>query len=219
MNMKKTVLLAEELPFLAEGMRFALSKKYKVIVEDNIDSIPLALKKNKVPVLLLCVLLTKGDYPVFVKDIQFQFPGLRVILICVDSQRANISKCLRSPASGVLKINAGPEELLLAIKTVLKGEKYVSPELTAVMKNKSPHDNKAKKKLIRDCIDSLTSREQQVLMLIAQGMTNREIADHLFVSLHTVKYYRKNLHLKLGVTNSASLLMHALSKESISSIQ
>jgi DNA-binding NarL/FixJ family response regulator len=106
-------------------------------------------------------------------------------------------------ASGYVLKNATREELIEAINVVVKGKTYLSFEVSQTMKNK-PAD---------DII--LTRREQEVLKLIADGMTNSEIAQNLFISTTTVDTHRKNLLEKFGAKNTASLIRMAMQMQII----
>ena len=110
-------------------------------------------------------------------------------------------------ASGYLAKDDVGDELLTAIKTIRKGKEYDSPSLM----------NSLAKRKIREMgrpgspsIEILTKREIQILRLIAGGMANKAIASKLKISIYTVKNHRANLIEKLGLSNTASLVKHAL---------
>ena len=94
-----------------------------------------------------------------------------------------------------------PEEILEGIRNVYAGERYFSEEANAVM-----NARKENRKLF------LTLRETELLSLIVEGYTNKEIADKLFLGVETVNSYRKNLLLKLGVKNTAAMVKLAITE-------
>ena len=101
----------------------------------------------------------------------------------------------KSVASGYVLKNATREEIIEAIKVVVSGEKYLSMEAASTMReNKNAN------------IPVITRREKEVLQLIAEGMTNNEIAEKLFISSTTVDTHRKNLLSKFDTRNTASLI-------------
>jgi DNA-binding NarL/FixJ family response regulator len=111
-------------------------------------------------------------------------------------ERSYISQMIQNGASGYLVKSASREEIEEAILTAHEGKLYLSLDV-----NMQPGE---KEKL--DKIPVLSSREKEVLQLIADGMTNPQIAAKLFISLHTVDSHRKNLLTKFAVNNTASLI-------------
>ena len=102
------------------------------------------------------------------------------------------------------------EELLEAMRTIVKGDKYFSPEVKRVYTDAMFESKKTAEV-------SLTEREKEVLKLIAEENTTQEIADKLFLSKHTIESYRKNLISKLDVRNLAGLTKYAIKKGYVSS--
>lgn len=137
----------------------------------------------------LCILLKK------------QFHRLKMLGLSTFKERSYISRMIEAGASGYLLKNASREELEDAVVAVHKGRTYFSLEVAstlAVAQQASPS------------IPILTAREKEVLNLIAEGLTNQEIADKLFISVLTVDSHRKNLLAKFGVKNTASMINTAL---------
>ena len=114
-----------------------------------------------------------------------------------------IDKLIRNNVDGYVPKNAEKDELLTAIRSIIKGEKYFSSEIKKAYTD-AMFDNKKVEEI------NLTDREKEVLKLIAEEYTTQEIADELFLSKHTIESYRKNLISKLNVKNLAGLTKHAL---------
>ncbi|MBC8768541.1 response regulator transcription factor [Arenibacter sp. BSSL-BM3] len=137
-------------------------------------------------------------------DVKTKYPDIHVIGLSTFNQNSFIQKMLDNGASGYILKNATREELVYAISTVLNGEKYLSFEAElAVQKNEN------------SVIPVITRREKEVLLLIAEGMTNNEIAQKLFISTTTVDTHRKNLLNKFEVKNTASLIRVATKNQLI----
>lgn len=111
-------------------------------------------------------------------------------------ERSYISQMIQSGASGYLVKSASKEEIEEAILSVYEGKLYMSLDINLSSAEKNDLNN----------IPVLSSREKEVLQLIADGFTNPQIAEKLFLSLHTVDSHRKNLLTKFGVNNTASLI-------------
>jgi len=129
------------------------------------------------------------------KEVKTKYPAIHILGLSSFNQQSFIQKMMDNGASGYVLKNATREELIDAIDTVMQGNKFLSLEATATMKKNE--DSK---------IPVLTRREKEVLILIADGMTNNEIADKLFISTTTVDTHRKNLLAKFEVKNTANLI-------------
>lgn len=133
--------------------------------------------------------------------IKKRYPGIMVIALSTFNQGSYINKMMQAGASGYLLKNTGKAELLEAIKTAAAGKTYLSFEVGKEMQlNKEMPIN----------VPLLTKREKEILQLIAEGLTNNQIAEKLFISIDTVDTHRKNLHNKLNVKNTATLIRFAV---------
>lgn len=134
------------------------------------------------------------------REIKKNYPGIMVLALSTFNQGTYVRKMLESGASGYLLKNANRHEIIAAIKKVTTGKTYLSPEASQALKSET-------QKL--QAIPHLTKREKEVLQLIGEGFTNLQIAEQLFISVDTVESHRKNLHTKLNVKNTATLIRYA----------
>jgi DNA-binding NarL/FixJ family response regulator len=133
--------------------------------------------------------------------IKKKYPGIMIIALSTFNQGTYIKKMMEAGASGYLLKNTGKQEMLEAIKTVTTGNTYLSFEVGKELQlSKEENDN----------IPLLTKREKEILILIAEGLTNQQIKEKLFISIDTVDSHRKNLHTKLNVKNTAMLIRYAI---------
>ena len=132
-----------------------------------------------------------------------KYPSLKTLVVSMHIDGGMIDKLIPNNVDGYVPKNAEKDELLTAIRTIVKGEKYFSAEIKRAYTD-AMFENRRQEEV------SLTDREIQVLKLIAEENTTQEIADKLFLSKHTVESYRKNLISKLQVKNLAGLTKHAL---------
>jgi DNA-binding NarL/FixJ family response regulator len=138
------------------------------------------------------------------KEVKARYPAIHIIGLSSFNQQSFIQKMMDNGASGYVLKNATREELKEAIETVIGGNNFLSPEaVTTILKNE---DSK---------IPVITRREKEVLLLIAEGLTNHEIGEKLFISTTTVDTHRKNLMAKFEVKNTASLIRMAAQFEFI----
>ncbi|MFQ5854472.1 MAG: response regulator [Anaerolineae bacterium] len=139
------------------------------------------------------------------RQIAAELPGVTTLILTMHEEEAFFFEALRAGAAGYVLKGAGSEELLSAIRAVQAGGVYLPPELAGG--------------LVRDYLehqpqppldDPLTLREREVLALIAQGLTNRDIAERLTLSINTVKTHRLHIYRKLDLHDRAGLVDYAL---------
>ncbi|WP_310560287.1 response regulator transcription factor [Flavobacterium sp.] len=126
--------------------------------------------------------------------------NVKVIALSTHNQGTYVRKMIESGAKGYLLKNADKHEILKAIETVSKGSNYLTFEADRALRYENELQNK---------IPKLTKREKEILILIAEGLTNIQISEKLFISTDTVDSHRKNLHTKLNVKNTAMLIRFA----------
>lgn len=130
-------------------------------------------------------------------------PEIGTLVVSMHTDSNMIDMLIQNNVDGFLSKNADSDELLQAVKMILKGEKYFS-EAVKQEYLKSVFNRE------KETLEMLTSREKDVLKLIAEEYTTQEIADKLFLSKHTIESYRKTLILKLKVRNLAGLTRYAV---------
>jgi len=138
------------------------------------------------------------------KEVVEKHPGVYVIGLSTFNQQSFIQKMIDNGASGYVLKNATQQELMEGIRTVLQGKQYLSHEAAQSLRKSHNGD-----------LPVLTRREKEVLELIAEGMTNNEIAQKLFISSTTVDTHRKNLLAKFEAKNVASLIKMAVQMQLI----
>lgn len=139
------------------------------------------------------------------KVIKKENPKIKIIVVSMLCDASVVSKMLKAGADAFINKDTGKAELLRAIDKVMNGEKYISPEISINLfthfndrKINGPENEK-----------HLTAREIEIIGYIADGLTNHEIADKLFLSTVTVDTHRKNMLAKLHLKNTASLIKYA----------
>ena len=141
--------------------------------------------------------------------IRKRLPKVRVLVLSGYGHEDQVRAALRAGASGYVLKSSSADELLLAIKTVSQSNTYLSQSLaegdrlrTYLMSNDAKNSREA----------TLSAREREVLQLIAEGYTNRAIAERLFISVKTVEAHKEHIVQKLGVRGSAELIRYAIRK-------
>lgn len=161
------------------------------------------------------VLLTDIQMPVMdgiglTTQMQKRFPQVKVIALTMLNESMFIRKMLEAGASGYLIKTVDKEELIKAIRTVAGGEKYFSQEVANQLMNNFAGAEE------NNPLSVLTKREKEVLIHIAEGLTDKEIAEKVFLSPLTITTHRKNILSKLGLKNKVELARFAIAHKLIS---
>ena len=139
------------------------------------------------------------------KLIKHEKPYVKVIVVSMLSDATIVSKMLKAGADAFVNKDTGKTELLKALNKVMQGEKYISPDISTNLFTHLTDRNVS----TTEAEKHLTAREVEIIRLIADGFTNLEIADKLFLSVVTIDTHRKNMLAKLKVKNTASLVKYA----------
>ena len=143
------------------------------------------------------------------REIKRLFPDIKIIIISMHNEKGIIKKVLNEGADGYLIKNSTKDEVIDAIDRVLSGEKYFSDDVLNIMENKDTNQDDI------GIINQLTQREIEIIENVALGLTNKEIAEKLFISHRTVDTHRTNIMKKIDVTNVAGLIRFAFSHKLI----
>lgn len=152
-------------------------------------------------------LAIKGSHGLeFIKDLQVRYPDLRMLVFSMYDESVYAERAIRAGACGFITKREPTEEALRAIYQVLNGHIYLSPRLMTktVQRTLAPASSEPASGLER-----LSDREVEVLELIGQGRSSREIATALHLSLKTIETYRSRIRVKLKLQSAADLIRHA----------
>ncbi|MBN8652737.1 MAG: response regulator transcription factor [Cytophagales bacterium] len=199
--MKTSIFIVDDHYLVIEGIRSLLQN------EKNIEWMGHAmnaascldyLKRHQPNVILMDVNLPDKSGTELCKEVKKLYPSLLIVGLSTFNQQAVVRNMMDNGASGYVLKNATKEELLEAIELVVSGETYFSEEVMHSLNEPQPQQ------------PVITRREKEVLQLIAEGLTNTEIADKLFISVPTVNTHRKSIIEKFEVKNTASLIGKAI---------
>ena len=212
LGMKFRVLIADDHTIVREGLRALLESDPSIEVVAAVDNGRDAVRlvtSLKPDLALVDLSMPEIDGLSAVRDLMRRSTDTKLVILTMHKTEEHIRAALEAGASGYLVKDASREELLMAIRAVLNGKKFISPAvadriLTGYL------GGEGKDSRVRSLSDTLTVREKQVLKLIAEGRRNREIAEALFVSVKTVEKHRANLMNKLDLHNTAALTAFAI---------
>ncbi len=203
------VLIADDHTLVRQGIRALLEHAgdVSVVAEagDGLTALALAREHNP-DVLVLDIGMPNLSGIQALERIRRDSPKMRVVFLSMHSDEALVRQALRYGARGYLLKNSLKEELILAVRAASRGEIYLSPAISNVLVD----GYLLQSEQAASGVDALTTREREVLKLIAEGHTNAEIAAILSISVKTVESHRANLLQKLGVTDTAALVRLAI---------
>jgi DNA-binding NarL/FixJ family response regulator len=211
------ILLAEDHEVVRAGIRSLLEKQpdFEVVAEasNGVEVLSLIKKGVEPDIVLADIYMPEMDGLVLADKLKNQLPDVKVIVLSMLADEKFVIDAFHSGVSGYLMKNIDREELIFAIRHVCMGKEYICSDLGMRMFRRIGRQI-GKYSESSDAI-GLTVKELEVLHLIADGLTNEEIAEHLYTNKRTVEGYRKNLIEKAGVKNTAALIQYAFRTEII----
>lgn len=213
------VLLADDHPVVRDGLRSTIDKMggdIKIIGEaSNGNEVLEIAKKNLVDIYILDISMPILNGIETANRLIKMDPKSKIIILSIHDSRIFVEKALKSGARGYILKESATEEVIQAIREVYIGRFFLSPAISKFVVHgflDKMHHYKRHEKVIY-----LTAREQEILQLIAESFTNKEIAIKLNLSLNTVHVHRKNIMQKLDIHKQADLIRYAI-KEGISKL-
>ncbi len=208
--MKVRVLLADDHHIFRDGLRTLIEKEagMEVVAEAENGRKAVKLAEKLAPnVVIIDVSMPDMNGIEATRKIVAETPGIKVIALSMHSDRRFVLGMLEAGASGYLLKDCAFGELAVAIRQVMTGNTYLSPKIADVVVkgylHKTSDDSPEKAGL-------LTSREREILQLIAEGLSTKEIAAHVCLSIKTVETHRRNIMEKLDMRSVAELTKYAI---------
>lgn len=203
------VLIADDHGLVRAGIRALLEKQPRMEVVDEAcngrEALALATQ-HRPDVVLVDISMPEINGLEVVRQLERDFPRVRCIILSMHADEEHVWQALKAGAAGYLVKGASLAELELAITSVAQGETYLSPGVSGpVIKEyvrRTSHQG--------DSPDSLTARQREILQMIAEGKTTKQMALILGVSVKTIESHRAQLMKRLGLQDVASLVKHAL---------
>ncbi len=198
------VFIVEDHNMVIEGIHVLLQNEKDITVIGTSNTASGCLDyftHHKADVILMDIKLPDMNGVDLCKIIKTTYKEIMVLALSTINQGIYMNKMMENGASGYLLKNLTGKELIEAIKTVNKGGVYFSFEAGRIYKTSLEKNS---------LLPVLTKREKEIIKLVAEGLTNAQISQRLFISVDTVDSHRKNLYTKLNVKNTASLIRYAV---------
>jgi DNA-binding NarL/FixJ family response regulator len=212
---KIRILLADDHTLVRSGIRSLLEDEPGLSVigeaEDGRVAVTMACKlKPDVVIMDIAMPLLNGLEAT--RQIKMQCPGVKVLILSMHDNEEYIRQVLEAGAMGYILKDAAARELISAIQSVYRGEAVLSPAVTRLVIEDYLRWGGTRP---QEESDSLSPREREVLQLIAEGYTNKQIAEILSISIKTVQAHRNNLMQKLDLHDRGELIKYAIQKKII----
>ncbi len=205
------LLLIDDNLLFRKGLCALLSQQSDMEIADDLRSGKEAVQASAImepDVILMDIRLTGSSGLEIAAQIKRRQPQVKVVILTSSRTEEYVRAALRLGIDGYVLKDASLEELLIAIRSVARGKKYLSPDVSGSVVESFLHPEQVKDKSSQ--LDMLTNRERGILQLIAEGRTNRGAAEFLCVSPKTVEKHRASLMQKLGLRNAAEMTLAAM---------
>jgi DNA-binding NarL/FixJ family response regulator len=216
---KGRILLIDDHTILRAGLHALLSKEpdFEILgdTDDGRDALH-AIATLKPNIVVTDISMPGLNGIETIREIKRRYPEMRVLVLTIHTADEYIHESLRAGADGYVLKDAHPDELRVAIRSVLNGKTYLSPDISAKVITGYLGGGPNGADLPASSLEVLTHRERQVLKLVAEGHQNKFIADYLCLSVKTVEKHRANLMRKLDLHNASMLTAYAIEKGMLS---
>jgi DNA-binding NarL/FixJ family response regulator len=200
------IVLADDHTLICDGFRKLLEPEYEVVgTAGDGRALLKAAEELKPDVVLVDVGMPLLNGLDAARRLKKQMPRLKLIFLTMNADSDIASEALRIGASGYLLKNSQGEELMKAVRTVVSGMSYVTPQVRQAMEERFIEDPKA---ALRP--KHLTPRHREILQMLAEGRSPKEIASILDISVRTVRFHKYEIMKELGITSNAELVQYAI---------
>jgi two-component system, NarL family, response regulator NreC len=214
---KLRILLADDHIVMRTGLRALLERQSNLEVvgesENGRETVELAASLRP-DVVVMDVGMPVLNGIEAAQTIVTQCPNVAVVILSMHADESYVMRALKAGARGYLLKDSAAADLIGAIQAVSQGKSFFSPKVSRILAE--DYVRVLKQKGAVDTYDLLTSREREILQLLAEGKTNKEVATSLNISPYTVETHRSHILQKLNLHNSAELVLYAVRKGIIS---
>jgi len=208
------VLVADDHPVVRKGLQLCLAKQGKLkVVGEAVDGDDALRKARELsPDVVLMDISMPGMNGLAVTEVlRKELPDMKVLVLSVHSNKEYIFRVIQAGAHGYVSKEAPPEEVLRAIESVYAGEPHFSEDIARAALSEFVNTGGKKEPFAQ-----LTTREREVLVLIAEGKSNKEIADRLGIGVRTIETHRERIMRRLNIHSVAGLTKYAIANGLIS---
>jgi DNA-binding NarL/FixJ family response regulator len=209
---KKTILIIDDHPLFREGLKAIIGRdnRFEVVGEAGNGREGLRLAKELKPDLALVDMSLPDQSGIqLTRELKNTSLKTRIMIITMHSKLDYIVKAFQAGATAYVVKESAPERLIQGMDTVLEGEYFMDSSVSHKVVEKLMQFPKKEAEITNASYDTLTSREQEIMVLLAEGLSSKEIAEKLFISPKTVDNHRTNILRKLNLHSTIELIRYA----------
>lgn len=205
---RRRVLIVDDHPIVRQGLKRMIEAEADMEVCGEAATevqARRAIRELTPDIVIVDLALQEGDGLELVRDVHAHHPDVPMLVLSMHDETIYAERLLSEGASGYIMKQAAADQLLNALRTVLRGETYLSETLQTQLRSRAGHAvNEG------NPVERLSNRELQVLNLVGRGVSSREIAAELGLSVKTVESHRQSIKRKLNLTTNSQLLQYAI---------
>ena len=201
------ILIADDHAVVRKGLKQILAETTDIVAADeaiNGQEVLEKIRKNDYDIVMLDISMPGRNGLDILKQVKNEKPEMSVLILSMHPEEQYAVRALKAGASGYLTKDSAPDELILAIRKISQGRKYITSSLAERLAFYLEVDSE------KPLHEALSDREYEVMRMIASGKTVREIAEELFLSIKTISTYRSRILEKMGMKNNTELVHYAL---------
>jgi DNA-binding NarL/FixJ family response regulator len=202
------LILADDHVLLLDGLKRLLENDFELVATatDGYAAVT-AAESLRPDVMLIDIGLPLLNGLEVARQVRRMLPDTKILFVTMQTERIYVEEAFRAGGLGYVLKQAAGSELLHAIRTVLAGERYLSPRIGIQLDNIQAHPAN------RRTVGGLTARQREVLQLVAEGKSMKEIAWIMRISVRTVEFHKQSLFQDLGIRTTAELIRYALDQK------
>lgn len=207
---KIKIFIVDNHPIVRQGLSQLISQEHDLELcgeSGDIRHILPAIKKSKPDIVIVEIALGTFSGLKVIEDLCREHPDIPVLILSIHDEILYAERCLRAGAKGFIMKEEPPEQLLFAMRKVVKGDLYISDKLGPKLINKLVSKSTG---VSSSAIEQLSNRELEVFQYIGQGMKTRDIAESLNLSIKTIETYIAHIKKKMGFKSSRELFLFAV---------
>jgi DNA-binding NarL/FixJ family response regulator len=210
MMKKKQIYIVDDQPLVRESLTVAINRQPDMAVCGESQSAETAMREMaaaEADLMVLDIALRESSGIQLIKQARAKLPGLAILVLTMLDEHYYAERCIRAGATGYVMKSESSKNIVAAIRDVLRGRMFVSPEIALAFTEKFVAGKFANGSW---GVNTLSDRELEVFQLLGKGMTTRQVAERMRISIKTVEAFCRRIKLKLHVSNAAELLREAV---------
>jgi DNA-binding NarL/FixJ family response regulator len=207
------ILLADDHTVVRKGLRLLLENEadFQVVADAANGREAVSLAEQLEPdVVVMDIAMPELNGIEAARQISAKLPRTAIVFLSMHSDESYVLRALKAGARGYLLKDSAEQDLIHSVQAVMSGKAFFSPVISKMLAE--DYLRQMRDRQVEDSYDLLTTREREILQLLAEGKNNKDVANVLHLSLYTVETHRSNIFQKLNLHSGAELILYAVRK-------